>query len=170
MTATTFINFCKPKATLTWYDLGPRSPPCVAMIFEHEQVSFGSDSITVLDRNPVHRLCLCAIDIPWYGSVDISDPETNQDHRAIGVLCQNDVNLAAPTILDSPTTGSIVCYTGENFLTCKPTLASSTSSRVKADGFFSSLSCPVSTSSLGLDSTGAVYFGGRKLSGQFKLS
>jgi len=160
VTATTFINFRKPKATLTWYDLGPRSPPCVAMIFEHEQVSFGSDSITVLDRNPVHRLCLCAIDIPWYGSVDISGPETNQDHRAIGVLCQNDVNLAAPTILDSPTTGSIVCYTGENFLTCKPTLASSTSSRVKADGFFSSLSCPVSTSSLGLDSTGAVYFGG----------
>ena len=33
VTATTFINFRKPKATLTWYDLGPRSPPCVAMIF-----------------------------------------------------------------------------------------------------------------------------------------
>ena len=159
MTATTFTNFRKPKATLTWYDLGPRSPPCVAMIFEHEQVSFESGSITVLDRNPVHRLCLCAIDIPWYGSVDISDPETNQDHRAIGVLCQNDVNLATPTIVDSPTTGSIVCYTGGNFLTCKPTLASSTFYRIRADGFFSSISCPVSSLSLGLDSNGSVYFG-----------
>eukprot|EP00986_Skeletonema_menzelii_P008117 scaffold3342_cov150-Skeletonema_menzelii.AAC.1 len=160
VSAKTFIKFRKPKVTLTWYDLGPRSPPCVAMIFEHEKVSFDSDNITVLDRNPVHRLCLCAIDIPWYGSVDIADPEKTQEHRAIGVLCQNDVNAtAAMTILDSPSTGSIMCYTGGNVLTCKPTLTSPTSSRVKVDGFFSSLSCPVSSSSLGLDSTGAVYFG-----------
>lgn len=159
LSATSFINFRKPKATLTWYDLGPGSPPCVAMLFEHEKLSIETGSATVVDRTPVHRLCLCAIDIPWYGSAEISDSVNTLDHRAIGVLCQNDVNVTAPTILDSQTTGSIVFYTGGNFLTCKPSVAFLTSSRVKADGFFSSLSCPVSSPSLGLDSTGAVYLG-----------
>ena len=159
VTATTSIDFRKPRGILTWYDLGPRSSPCLAMIFQHEQVSFDTTTATVVEKTAVHRLCLCAIDIPWYGSSELVDLETKQDHRAIGVLCQNDVNLTSPVILDSPTTGSIVCYTGGNFLTFHPTLASASSSRIKADGFFSSLSCPVSSSILGLDSNGGVYLG-----------
>ena len=135
----------KPRAKVTWFDLGPRSPPCLALLFEHEKASYQISSKTLLSRSPLTRICLCAIDIPWYGSIDMISLETKMMHRPIGVLCQSQLNSVRGdvSIMNVNDLGAITCYSKGRFLLHKPALvlppASLGSDVPESDGYFSSL-------------------------------
>jgi len=176
------VTIPKPRARIGWYDLGPRHPTCLTLLFEHEKRVYQRDSMELLDTSFVCRLCLAAIDIPWYGGVeanvnsDDDDGRRDRHHRPIGVICQKELNIdgeshndGTMSIVSSHSSGAITCYSSAlgNLQVCQPACftASTTSIGVAGrmdDGHFSSLSRPVASSPLGLDSNGSVYFGAMK--------
>ena len=135
------------QAKVSWFDLGPRSPPCLSIILNEERTT---------------KLNLCAVDIPWYGSSEIASPTQTQMHRPIGVLSQIECNLELndTSILALHQIGAVGCYCAGEVIIYQPTLAFSTgqSFLTAADGYFVSLRRPVSSQSLGLNSDGTVHF------------
>ncbi|KAL7430349.1 hypothetical protein ACHAXH_002811 [Discostella pseudostelligera] len=149
----------KPRTKISWCDLGPRSPPCLTLLFESETHSYQSGSMELLSRSSFIRLCLCAVDIPWYGSIEMASFEgANFRHRPIGVIAQkelNDCNGGAVSIVSSTAMGVVMCNSGR-IMEYEPIL--SMANTVNED-HFSSLLRPVASAALGLDSDGSVYVG-----------
>lgn len=139
-------NDIKVFGRLSWFDLGPRSPPCLSLL-----LSNSASGIT--------RTSLCAIDIPWYGSIDMMSPETSMGHRSMGVLCQNESNnlRGDVKVLGLRPLGAIGCYSAGSLILLRPSIEPTDSSEPMTDGYFASLSHPVSSVSLGLDNSGSIY-------------
>ncbi|KAL3788523.1 hypothetical protein HJC23_006561 [Cyclotella cryptica] len=136
-------------AKVIWFDLGPRSPPCLSIILNEASTS---------------KLNLCVIDIPWYGSTEIISSKSSLLHRSMGVLSQMNLDHIEEdaSILPLPRLGAIGLYHAGKMSVYQPTLSSCShnegiTSPVMADGYFSSLYRPVSSSSLGLNTDGSVY-------------
>ncbi|KAL3810747.1 hypothetical protein ACHAXA_008560 [Cyclostephanos tholiformis] len=159
-------TFRLPNAEIGWFDLGPRSPPGLALLFEHEKLSYQHGSVELIDRRRFTRLCLCAIDIPIEidSKIDV--------HRPIGVICQKELNVGdggGMNIVNSSGRGSVVCYSAGSLLSCEPMVMDSNTNNINdsdraIDGYFSSLLRPVASAALGLDSDGSVYLGSLKSS------
>ncbi|KAL9183263.1 hypothetical protein ACHAXT_005050 [Thalassiosira profunda] len=114
-----------------WLDMGPRRPPALALLLMEQG-----------GRRAM--LCLCAIDIPWYGGM-----EPSSRHRSIGNICQMKVDVCGgPSLVASPRGSGIALWSGEQLLLCEAT--------TNAKGVLHS---PVSSPPLGLDSFGCAYQG-----------
>ena len=151
--------FRKPNAEIGWFDLGPRSPPGLTLLFEHEMLSFQRQSNELISRSCLTRLCLCAIDI----LVEM-DGKNDMPH-AIGIICQKELDVDEGdgiSIVNISAKSEIVCYSSGSLLKCQPmvreTLYANESNR-SIDSYFSSLLRPISSVALGLDSDGSVYHG-----------
>ncbi|KAL3780138.1 hypothetical protein ACHAWO_008198 [Cyclotella atomus] len=135
------------EARISWFDLGPRSPPCLCFI--------QSDGNTT-------KLNLCALDIPWYGSSEIVESSSTQVHRSIGIVSQIKCDHAANDTSILPQRGAIGCFyrDGSAFI-YQPSLSvlpSSIAAVNVMDEYFSSLCRPIASQSLGLTTGGNIYF------------
>jgi hypothetical protein len=155
--------FRKPYAKIGWFDLGPRSPPCLTLLFEHEKLSYQNCSVELISKRCFTRLCLCAVDIP----IEI-DVKTAM-HRPIGVICQKELNVCSDrvSIANLSAKGCVVCYAAGSILACEPmaivpSTTDDSESNITIDGYFSSLLRPIASAALGLDSDGSVYLGSLK--------
>jgi hypothetical protein len=157
----TKVTFRKPYAKIGWFDLGPRSPPGLALLFDHEKLSYQHGTVELVDKRCFTRLCLCAVDIPIEidGKIDM--------HRPIGVIAQQELNVGdgdGVSIVNQSARGGVVCYSAGSILSCEPMVIDSGTTNISdsnraIDGYFSSLLRPVSSAALGLDSDGSVYLG-----------
>ena len=183
-TNTATAKCLKPMAKVGWYDLGPRSPPCLTLLFQHTKLVYQKDGMELVSKRGIDRLCLCAIDLPWYGSSDMGLGAMSEEDgpgetgagddkpsrpRAIGVISQRELNMegssAKPnnsgTIVGASSVGCITCYSRRSLLSCKPAFTSTHTfsdghPSHEVDGYFSSLLRPVASASLGVDTTGSI--------------
>ncbi|KAL7470716.1 hypothetical protein ACHAXS_010969 [Conticribra weissflogii] len=139
------------RAKVGWFDLGPRSVPCLSILLEHSNMM---------------RLCLCPIDIPWYGSVEVIGSDAANVYRPIGVLCEYELNPmeGRTELLNLDNLGCIGVSFSGGLVAFKPTLTnlqdkSGLSSSSRNDGYFSRLSLPAASASFGLDNEGCIYHG-----------
>jgi hypothetical protein len=143
------------EARVSWFDLGPRSPPCLSVI-----QSYGNTT----------KLNLCAVDIPWYGSSEVVEPSPTQIHRSIGILAQIESDHLANDASILPQRGAIGCFyrDGSAFIYQPSLSALSSNANVASvnviDGYFSSLCRPVASQSLGLTTGGNIHVNDRATS------
>ena len=135
------------QTKVSWFDLGPRSPPCLSII---------------LNEGSTAKLNLCAIDIPWYGSSEIVDPAPTYIYRSIGVLSQIECEFIGDSVdmFTISHLGAIGCYSGGMTSLFQPSLHGDQSIPNVADGYLSSLCRPVSSESLGINTDGSIWMPG----------
>ena len=138
------------QAKVSWFDLGPRSPPCISII---------------LNGRNTAKLNLCAIDIPWYGSSEIVSSAPACMHRSIGVLSQIEYEFITDNVdmFTISQLGAIGCYNSGNMYLFQPYLHVDALYPNVADGYLSSLCRPVSSESLGINSDGSIWLSGEGL-------
>ena len=157
-----------PRGTVAWAGGGPRRPPFLVLSLSCERRTHCRDGEGPADmeREDTSRSCLLAFDVPWRGGGDVAPGGEGGRPRPIGVVCESPADGArgpGGAVLIAGSSQSIVRYDGRGGLsallpTTLPPTAAAGAGRAE-DDLFASLSRPVSSASLGLDSDGAVHFG-----------
>ena len=156
-----------PRGAVAWAGAGPRSPPFLVLSLSCERTTRVPGG--AVQRVDTSRACLLAVDVPWHGRPGSAEGGRGRP-RPIGVVCQSPLGGATDGSRDAVVVAgpspSIVRYDGLGRLSAlvptalPPSPAGATSAGPREDDFFASLSRPVSSAALGLDSDGAVHFGG----------
>ena len=161
--ARTNIDHRIQRAVVSWLNLGPRCMPALSLLFEHLTSSDKRERVLVVG----------AIDLAPFGQSQVD--EAKGTPRPIVVLCErsastrinNQIIKSAATIVGLNTTGSVIGSSGDGAIFAfsphlsrrrktKNKVTESESTEVIDDRYFVSLSHPVSSEALGLNSGGFI--------------
>jgi hypothetical protein len=158
---------CVPvKSSASWVDLGPRSPPALTLLFE------GFEERN-RQRHPIYRIVKGVLKLSLYGSSVVLSSRGQRKPQLITIVYQNVLPMvrsdkSAPFSVSWVGSSSfcVPCNIGERIVPFVPSLgglakkdADNHLQRTCEDAYFNSLSKPVSTTPVGLDSYGNVALG-----------